>query len=355
MSSARMILATAVASAAIAITAPVAHASGGDEGGRGDSSYNKENGNDSRRDEPRGGLHTGGGALTALPGRGDEDRGEDRGENKGEDRGEDRGGEPRGGVHAGGGALTSVDARGDGQEDRPRGGVHTGGGALTALPARGDEDRGENKGEDRGEDRGGEPRGGVHTGGGALSALPGRDDDNRRDEPRGGVHTGGGALTALTARGDEHRGENKGEDRGEDRGGEPRGGVHTGGGALAAAKAHGDRGGEPRGGVHTGGGALTAAVNDSWNADSGDTSRFDPETYRDNSGKGNDKEKGADGERNKDSWSGGDREDRPRGGVHTGGGALATSGVTAGGLAVVAFLGACLYALRRKHADGSVF
>ncbi|HZF91611.1 hypothetical protein [Streptomyces sp.] len=48
----------------------------------------------------------------------------------------------------------------------------------------------------------------------------------------------------------------------------------------------------------------------------------------------------------KDSW-GGDHE-KPRGGVHTGGGALAGQTVTAGGLAALAVAGTGLYAMRRR-------
>jgi hypothetical protein len=268
MRSARMILATAAATAAIAFAAPGAYASGNGEEGRDDSSYNKGRGDDSRRHEPRGGVHTGGGALTALEGRGDKD----------------------------------------------------------------------------GSD---EPRGGVHTGGGAFAMVEGRGDDSGGDRPRGGMHTGGGALAMTKGHGDEGGGDR------------PRGGVHTGGGALAMLEGHGDEGGgdRPRGGVHTGGGALASVVRSNWTSDSsGDSSRFDPETYKDNSGKSlnnsnnSNKEKGSDSERNRDSWG---EEDRPSGGMHTGGGALATPGVTAGGLAVVAFLGTGVYALRRKHAGGS--
>ncbi|WP_420706029.1 hypothetical protein [Streptomyces sp. NRRL S-455] len=49
-------------------------------------------------------------------------------------------------------------------------------------------------------------------------------------------------------------------------------------------------------------------------------------------------------------WKGG--HDKPHGGVHTGGGALASvPGVTAGGLAVLAVAGTGLYALRRQKAS----
>ncbi|OSZ57371.1 hypothetical protein OQI_27715 [Streptomyces pharetrae CZA14] len=66
--------------------------------------------------------------------------------------------------------------------------------------------------------------------------------------------------------------------------------------------------------------------------------------YKDEHDKGSWKEK--------DSW-GGDHE-KPRGGVHTGGGALAGPSVTAGGMAVLAVAGTGLYAMRRrKTAEGA--
>ncbi|MGW0820277.1 hypothetical protein, partial [Streptomyces sp. NPDC002845] len=52
-------------------------------------------------------------------------------------------------------------------------------------------------------------------------------------------------------------------------------------------------------------------------------------------------------------WQSG--HDKPRGGMHTGGGALAAPGVTAGGLAALAVAGTGMYALRRKKAsEGAV-
>ncbi|MFH0180859.1 LPXTG cell wall anchor domain-containing protein, partial [Streptomyces cacaoi] len=62
-------------------------------------------------------------------------------------------------------------------------------------------------------------------------------------------------------------------------------------------------------------------------------------------------------------WNGGKEEesggwskehDKPSGGVHTGGGALATPSATAAGLGVLAVAGTGLYALRRKKTAGSV-
>ncbi|MFG2352181.1 hypothetical protein [Streptomyces sp. NPDC048521] len=116
-------------------------------------------------------------------------------------------------------------------------------------------------------------------------------------------------------------------------------------------KEHDDDGGrdEPRGGMHTGGGALASVLgSDDWGSGSGsgsgrDDSRFDPDSYKD---------KGQDGGRGKDEWGGGEdkEKEKPHGGMHTGGGALATPGVTAGGLAVLAVGATGMYALRRKKA-----
>ncbi|MGW5508464.1 hypothetical protein ACWEV9_11900 [Streptomyces albogriseolus] len=109
-----------------------------------------------------------------------------------------------------------------------------------------------------------------------------------------------------------------------------------------------DKGGKydkPHGGVHAGGGALSAVSSDDW--DTAKDPKHDPESY---------KEKG-DSE-SEESYSKKDKEwkhDKPHGGVHTGGGGLASQpGVTAGGLAALAVLGTGAYALRRKKVSGNM-
>ncbi|QJT00170.1 hypothetical protein G9272_07645 [Streptomyces asoensis] len=106
----------------------------------------------------------------------------------------------------------------------------------------------------------------------------------------------------------------------------------------------------PHGGIHTGGGAL-ASVSDSGDHSAAKDPKYDPETYKDKD------------EHGKDSWNGGKEEesggwskehDKPSGGVHTGGGALATPSATAAGLGVLAVAGTGLYALRRKKTVGGV-
>ncbi|MFD7134668.1 hypothetical protein [Streptomyces sp. NPDC059894] len=134
-------------------------------------------------------------------------------------------------------------------------------------------------------------------------------------------------------------------------------------------KDDGDKHDKPDGGVHTGGGAL-ALLNDDYSTPD---PKHDPETYKnkdDEQSKGSwskdeDKEKGSwskDEDKEKDSWnkdeedkdSYGGGHDKPNGGVHTGGGALAGADVTAGGLAVLALAGTGLYAARRRKTTGGL-
>ncbi|GHH93409.1 hypothetical protein [Streptomyces capillispiralis] len=102
---------------------------------------------------------------------------------------------------------------------------------------------------------------------------------------------------------------------------------------------------KPHGGMHTGGGALAAVSEEDWGT--AKDPKYDPETYKD---KGD--------SQSEESWSGKqDKEwkhEKPRGGMHTGGGGLAEPGVTAGGLAALAVLGTGAYALRRKKVSGNV-
>ncbi|MER5662948.1 hypothetical protein [Streptomyces mirabilis] len=199
---------------------------------------------------------------------------------------------------------------------------------------------------------------------GALAATAGdggHDDSSyskQHDRPNGGVHAGGGALTTV-------RGDDSGSDRGNNDSGSDRGKNDSGsdrGKGDDSGSEHGKKGGSdhgkgddsgsdrggPRGGVHTGGGALSAVRSDDWNKDD---EKFDPETYKDKGDKGNKGNGDSGSDRGKDDSDSG--RDKPRGGMHTGGGALATPGRTAGGLAVLALAGAGAYVVRRKRAaDG---
>ncbi|MEU4008282.1 hypothetical protein [Streptomyces pseudogriseolus] len=112
---------------------------------------------------------------------------------------------------------------------------------------------------------------------------------------------------------------------------------------------------KPHGGVHAGGGALSAVSGDDWGT--AKDPKYDPETYKEKDDSETYKEKDDSG--SEDSWSGKqDKEwkhDKPHGGVHTGGGGLASEpGVTAGGLAALAVLGTGAYALRRKKVSGDM-
>jgi hypothetical protein len=98
---------------------------------------------------------------------------------------------------------------------------------------------------------------------------------------------------------------------------------------------------KPSGGMHTGGGALTAADDEQWGT--AKDPKHDPETYKDSSGGGY----------SKGDYDKGDHE-KPSGGMHTGGGALASPGVTAGGMALLGVVGTGLYAARRNRSAGNV-
>ncbi|MFD8765183.1 hypothetical protein ACFV03_40590 [Streptomyces mirabilis] len=199
---------------------------------------------------------------------------------------------------------------------------------------------------------------------GALAATAGdggHDDSSyskEHNKPNGGMHTGGGALTTV-------RGDDSGSDRGKGDSGSDRGKSDSGsdrGKSNDSGDEQGKKGGSdhgkgddsgsdrrgPRGGMHTGGGALSAVRSDDWNKDD---EKFDPETYKDKGDKGNKGNDDSGSDRGKDDSESG--RDKPRGGMHTGGGALATPGRTAGGLAVLALAGAGAYVVRRKRAaDG---
>ncbi|OKK05632.1 hypothetical protein [Streptomyces sp. CB02400] len=103
---------------------------------------------------------------------------------------------------------------------------------------------------------------------------------------------------------------------------------------------------KPHGGVHTGGGALTVVGEEDWGT--AKDPKYDPETYKEKDDSGSEESYG--GKQDKE-WN---KEEKPRGGMHTGGGGLAEPGVTTGGLAALAVLGAGAYALRRKKVAGSV-
>ncbi|MFG2723753.1 hypothetical protein [Streptomyces canus] len=89
------------------------------------------------------------------------------------------------------------------------------------------------------------------------------------------------------------------------------------------------------------------AAGDDWDSSGSSYSKenrdpkYDPETYKD-------KEHGQDS----GGWSG--SHEKPSGGMHTGGGGLASPAMTAGGLAVLAVAGTGLYATRRKKVAGSM-
>ncbi|KOV66792.1 membrane protein [Streptomyces sp. NRRL WC-3618] len=133
MRSARLLLATATATAALAIAAPGALAADGGDWDKGDSSYSKEHDKDSKHDKPNGGMHTGGGALTAVN---DGDWSKDDNAEESTDEGK-KGDWDAGKEESGKGSWNSSDkeesgSKGDwgSKHEKPSGGMHTGGGAL---------------------------------------------------------------------------------------------------------------------------------------------------------------------------------------------------------------------------------
>ncbi|WP_405639949.1 hypothetical protein [Streptomyces sp. NBC_00019] len=154
MHSARMLLATAAASTVLVLGAPGAYAAGNDWEDHTDSSYSKdhdkehdkehgkEHGKDSSQDSPRGGMHTGGGALTAVNADGS-DTAKDpkfdpetyKDKEQGKDSGSGKQDEDSWNKEDGGDSWSKEDG-GDSwsKEEKPSGGMHTGGGAL-ASPA----------------------------------------------------------------------------------------------------------------------------------------------------------------------------------------------------------------------------
>ncbi|MET9684356.1 hypothetical protein [Streptomyces coeruleorubidus] len=279
MRSARMLLATATATAALAITAPTAYAVAMGDRDHDTTSYSKEHDKDRKHHKPRGGVHTGGGALAAVTADDDWDGSKhdhdgrkdgDHGKHEKDSRHGDKHHKPRGGVHTGGGALAVVNADDDWDKHDHDGRKHDEHGKH--------DDHGKHEKDSRHGDKHHKPRGGVHTGGGALVAVNADDDwDNPKHEPDG-------------ERGEDPWGDKKDED------------------------AYGDKHGKD-----------------------------DEHGKHEEHGKHDDHEKG--------SWHG-DKHHKPRGGMHTGGGGLASApGVTAGGLAVLAVAGTGLYALRRQKAS----
>ncbi|MEW2121411.1 hypothetical protein AB0945_40990 [Streptomyces sp. NPDC005474] len=133
MRSARLLLATATATAALAIAAPGALAADGGDWDKGDSSYSKEHDKDSKHDKPNGGMHTGGGALTAVN---DGDWSKDDNAEESTDEGK-KGDWDADKEESGKGSWNSSDkeessSKGDwgSKHEKPSGGMHTGGGAL---------------------------------------------------------------------------------------------------------------------------------------------------------------------------------------------------------------------------------
>ncbi|KFG02021.1 hypothetical protein IQ62_04800 [Streptomyces scabiei] len=136
----------------------------------------------------------------------------------------------------------------------------------------------------------------------------------------------------------------------------------------SSSEEHGKDGHEaPRGDMPTGGGTPTTATDNGWSKQDSETTKGGeqgtaPGTAKQDAGSGTAKqdagsgtakqdENSWSGQQGEESWSG--KPEKPSGGVHTGGGGLASPTVTAGGLAVLAVAATGLYAARRKKTGGS--
>ncbi|MDX3131674.1 hypothetical protein PV367_18200 [Streptomyces europaeiscabiei] len=162
----------------------------------------------------------------------------------------------------------------------------------------------------------------------------------------------------------------------------------------SSSEEHGKDGHEaPRGDMPTGGGTPTTATDNGWSKQDSETTKGGeqgtaPGTAKQDAGSGTAKqdagsgtakqdtgsgtakqdtgsgtakqdtgsgtakqdENSWSGQQGEESWSG--KPEKPSGGVHTGGGGLASPTVTAGGLAVLAVAATGLYAARRKKTGG---
>ncbi|MDX3690184.1 hypothetical protein PV726_07555 [Streptomyces europaeiscabiei] len=118
----------------------------------------------------------------------------------------------------------------------------------------------------------------------------------------------------------------------------------------SSSEEHGKDGHEaPRGDMPTGGGAPTTVPEDGWSKQDSETTKGGEQGTA--SGTAKQDENSWRGQQGEESWSG--KPEKPSGGVHTGGGGLASPTVTAGGLAVLAVAATGLYAARRKKTAGS--
>ncbi|MHB9857182.1 hypothetical protein [Streptomyces sp. YIM S03343] len=146
MRSTRTMLATAAATAVLAIGAPAAYAAGGDWS-QDDSSYSTDSSWGGSHDGPHGGMHTGGGALALRPadsGHGkDKDKDKDWGSSSSSSTGSSSAstdsGSSSGGKDSSDWSKDSGSGSGSsswsGDHEKPHGGMHTGGGALAAAPS----------------------------------------------------------------------------------------------------------------------------------------------------------------------------------------------------------------------------
>ncbi|MFF3817002.1 hypothetical protein ACFYYD_10345, partial [Streptomyces bluensis] len=163
-----------------------------------------------------------------------------------------------------------------------------------------------------------------------------------KEKPKGGIHAGSGGLAMSLAndggRDNEEHDKFKNEDHGkEEQGKEERG--------KEEREEHGKEhfGKEkPKGGIHAGSGGLAMSL-----ANDGGRDNEEHEGFKEDHGKEEQEEHGKE-EFRKEHFG----KEKPKGGIHAGGGGLATSAgsMTAGSVLLLGGLGAGAYMLRRRNA-----
>ncbi|WP_369148497.1 hypothetical protein [Streptomyces sp. R44] len=170
MRSARILLAATAAAGTLAIAAPGAYAGSTGDWDKDDYSHSQER----DHDKPKGGMHTGAGALSSVSGddwsKGDHEKSQGDHEKSKEDHEKSK----------------EDHEKWQGDHEKPKGGMHTGSGALSLVNAddwskEKEKDKDTEKGKDWDKDK-----------------DKGKEDGYKPEKPKGGMHTGGGGLAGGT-------------------------------------------------------------------------------------------------------------------------------------------------------------
>ncbi|WP_030694523.1 hypothetical protein [Streptomyces globisporus] len=169
-------------------------------------------------------------------------------------------------------------------------------------------------------------------------SSPSQESDHGK--PKGGMHTGSGALSLVS--GDEWSKEHDKGDKSEKE--------HDKGDRYEKEHDKGDRyekeHEKPKGGMHTGSGALSLVNADDWTKD---TEKDKQEDWTKDTEKDKQKDWSKDTEKDEDGY----KPEKPKGGMHTGGGGLASGTTNVTGAALVAGGLAAFVLHRRRKAAGA--